>query len=330
MAKKPACPQCGAGNPPDARRCRLCATILNAAVPEAEHQPKGIPEHVQRQMERDWKGDPGLTQETVVPGGSFGSLPPVGPDGPGGYEPAPPPVGPAYDVGPAEPAPAATEPTWDSVQPGWEPAGDDDHFDPDDLFRQMGSDPTPMTRVPFGSTPDLEPDPLWSLGADRGEMSSEEISRITAEAMREERLRKRSGLLDKVFQTDVDTDAADSAPLAPPPPNAPPPPGAAPPLPPPPTAAPPPPPPPPAAAPPPPPPSAAAPPPPGAPLPPPPAAPLPPPPAAAAPPPPPPPAPPPPGAVADLPPAAIDQLPPPPPPAPATDDAASSPGATPF
>ena len=265
MAKKPACPQCGASNPPDARRCRLCTTLLNAEVPEAVQQPKGIPEHVQRQMERDWKGDPAMTQETVIPGGSFGSLPPIGPDATAApASPGPPtPVDGGFPGGDAPPLSEAPV---------------DDHFDPDELFRQMGSDATPMVRVPFGSTPDLEPDPLWSIGAERGEMSSEEISQLTAEALREERLRTRSGLLDKVFQVDVEAPAdGGAAPLPPPP---------APPLPPPPVAAPPPPPPPPAAAPPPPPP-------------PPPAVPLPPPPTPL-------PSP----LVEELPPAAIDHLPP--------------------
>lgn len=303
MARKPACPQCGAGNPPDARRCRLCATLLNPEVPEEAHRPKGIPEHVQRQMERDWKGDPAMAQETVIPGGSFGSLPPIDAEGPPAAVPPAP-----VDHGPGVGAPVVAE-----------PAGpvDDDHFDPDELFRQMHSDPTPMTRVPFGSTPDLEPDPLWSLGGTDQELSSEEISRLTAEALREERLRKRPGLLDKVFRTDADGDVtAEGAE-----PHLPPPPAAAAPLPPPPAAAPPPPPPPPPTAPLPPPPSAAAPPPPAAPLPPPPIA---------APPPPPPPPPTVPGA--DLPPAAIDQLPPPPPPENdrGSSDPSTAPGATPF
>ena len=235
MAKKPACPQCGASNPPDARRCRLCTTLLNTEVPEAVQRPKGLPEHVQRQMERDWKGDPAMTQQTVIPGGSFGSLPPIGPDATAAHaspEP-PPPVDGGFPDGDAPP-------------PSEAPV--DDHFDPDELFRQMGSDATPMVRVPFGSTPDLEPDPLWSIGAERGEMTSEEISQLTADALREERLRTRSGLLDKVFQTDVEAPADDgAAPLPPPPAAGPPPPPAAP-LPPPPLLPPPPAPPPPLAA----------------------------------------------------------------------------------
>ena len=82
VAKKPACPQCGASNAADARRCRLCATLLNIEIPETAYQPKGIPEHIERQMHRDWQGDPNATEQTVIPGGSFGSLPPIGPDGP--------------------------------------------------------------------------------------------------------------------------------------------------------------------------------------------------------------------------------------------------------
>jgi hypothetical protein len=319
VAKKAACPQCGASNAVDARRCRLCATLLNIEVPEEAYQPKGLPEHVERQLHRDWHGDPSMTEQTVVPGGSFGSLPPIGPDGP------------PLDAGPSERAAApGAEPTarhpYDPT-PAVEERGseaDDDHFDPDALFRQMKTDPSPMSTAPFGSTPDFEPDPLWALGADGREMTSEEIERITAEALREERLRKRSGILDKVFQVDQpggDVDEADDAPddlppppaapaadlatLPPPPPTAstdlgslPPPPGAPPP-------------------------------PPTPPRPPPPRAPPPPAPAgdhSTLPPPPPPPPPP----VADLPPAAIDLLPPPgsdagedPPAAPAT-------GATPF
>lgn len=34
MAKKVKCPQCGAKNAADARRCRVCTAIINAEVPE--------------------------------------------------------------------------------------------------------------------------------------------------------------------------------------------------------------------------------------------------------------------------------------------------------
>lgn len=37
MAKKVRCPQCGAKNAADARRCRVCTTIINADVPAAQH-----------------------------------------------------------------------------------------------------------------------------------------------------------------------------------------------------------------------------------------------------------------------------------------------------
>ncbi len=41
MAKKVRCPQCGAKNAADARRCRVCTTIINADVP-AEQLGQGL------------------------------------------------------------------------------------------------------------------------------------------------------------------------------------------------------------------------------------------------------------------------------------------------
>lgn len=51
MANTTRCPQCGADNAEDSRRCRVCANLLNASVPEAEAKPLGLPLSMQVQMD---------------------------------------------------------------------------------------------------------------------------------------------------------------------------------------------------------------------------------------------------------------------------------------
>jgi hypothetical protein len=226
MAKKAACPQCGARNDLDARRCRVCANLLNADIPEAPHKPKGLPDSVQRQIESEL----GLSGE--IPAPSFSAAPPPPPpppppvpplpsDGPVAAPPPPPPSAgghpppPAGSPGvfaaddpyatPGQPASAAAEPP-----PLYEVA-DDEPFDPDALFRDMARShlppppppPPPPDELRLPPPPAPEPDVLWSVGQDLGSNpTSEDIERATREALRQERLRKRPGFLDRVFKGD--------------------------------------------------------------------------------------------------------------------------------
>ncbi len=119
MAAKTKCPQCGAKNATDARRCRVCANLLNLAAPEVEHRPKGLPDHIQRRVDAELEQQIGT--DTFIPGvtpaagsGGFGASPGA-PDGFGSAEPAgsgfgPPPPPDAW----AAPAP----PAWAAPPPG--------------------------------------------------------------------------------------------------------------------------------------------------------------------------------------------------------------------
>jgi hypothetical protein len=259
MAKKTPCPQCGARNGPDARRCRVCTHLLNPDIPEAPVQERALPAHVQRQMERDigplppsetfipgefrpeqaapspaWgagadttvgpaSGDPWAGAPMPPSGGPQGGGPeghaswdqgdPYGP-GPGHHDP----------YGPASGAPAGPDPFipgdeividaaprhQDAPPPPPPVADEPEHFDPDALFRDMQVQhlPPPPPPPPQPSDeltlPVVErgPDPLWSLGADAlpTDATSEDIERVTREALRQERLRKRPGFLDKMFK----------------------------------------------------------------------------------------------------------------------------------
>ncbi len=89
---KTKCPQCGAKNAPDARRCRVCANLLNAAIPEQEHRPKGLPDHIQRRVDAQLEQQ--ASEPTFIPGVTPAA-------GTGGYGPSPePPGGPAFGAGP--------------------------------------------------------------------------------------------------------------------------------------------------------------------------------------------------------------------------------------
>jgi hypothetical protein len=90
---------------------------------------------------------------------------------------------------------------------------EDEPFDPDALFRDMGRShlpeppppPPPPDELRLPPPPAPGPDPLWGIGAELGDnATSEQIERATREALRQERLRKRPGFLDKVFRGDED------------------------------------------------------------------------------------------------------------------------------
>jgi hypothetical protein len=188
MAKSVRCPQCGADNATDQRRCRICAELLNPDIPDEGLQPRGLTERLQMQVDAEF-GD--AVGPTHIPGQL--------------YEPDPAPGDGIVFESTAPPPP----------DPGWPPVGADEeeHFDPDALFRDMGRDPVPAPptnpdeiRLP---EPDRGPDPLWSVGEGKGELTSAEIERLAAEAVRNERMKKRPGLLNKVFQ-DEPADAADT------------------------------------------------------------------------------------------------------------------------
>lgn len=66
MAKKVVCPGCGAKNAPEVRRCRICTRVINPEGEDVAAKPKGLPEHVQRQIDKV------VPQEET---GGFGSLP---------------------------------------------------------------------------------------------------------------------------------------------------------------------------------------------------------------------------------------------------------------
>ena len=60
MAGSAPCPDCGARNDVGVRRCRVCAALLDAAVPEEPVGEAELPEHVQRWMARDLRAAPGV------------------------------------------------------------------------------------------------------------------------------------------------------------------------------------------------------------------------------------------------------------------------------
>jgi hypothetical protein len=137
------------------RRCRVCAALLDAGVPEDAGGPAALPDHVQRWMSRDLA---------------------------------------ARDQAPPRPADAAPVP---------DPGGDAERFDPDALFREIGRPAPPPPPAP---PPSAQPPPptAWPVDVPEG-ASGEDIERATAQAMREERLRRRPGFLDRIF-TERDED----------------------------------------------------------------------------------------------------------------------------
>jgi len=173
MAMK--CPQCGAKNDDAARRCRVCANLLNAAAPEVEHKAPELPEHVQRRIENVVA--PHAHGDTHIPSPSFGGLGSVGDDRA-------------------------------AVEAGGGVGAGADAFDPDALFDAVGGDlryehlpppPAPpsdeLTMPPEPERPDL----LTSIELPP-DATTEDIERAAAEALRQERLGRRPGILNKVFK----------------------------------------------------------------------------------------------------------------------------------
>ena len=166
MAEK--CPQCGARNDDGVRRCRVCANLLNASVPEVEHRPPDLPEHVQRRIEEAVA--PHTLGDTYVPGpttGGFGALPPRE-DGEVLFDPN----ALFEEIGEAEqfqhlpPPPPPPKP--DLLEMPVEP-------ERPDLLKEIQLGPNATT---------------------------EEIERAAAAALREERYRRRPGFLKKVLKED--------------------------------------------------------------------------------------------------------------------------------
>jgi hypothetical protein len=90
------------------------------------------------------------------------------------------------------PAPAAGDPP---------PPADAERFDPDALFREIGRPAPPAPPAPSAPpVPPAAPAPetAWAVDVPDG-ASGEDIERATARAMREERLRRRPGFLDRIF-----------------------------------------------------------------------------------------------------------------------------------
>jgi hypothetical protein len=127
MASKIKCPACGAKNDSANHRCRICTAVINPGAeraPAAEEPvvPAGIehfdPGDIARQVrparERFGSAGGALSARLAAAGEAATSRPPAG---------MPPPP-------PAAPAPPAAAPN---------PAGyEDEPFDPDALFRDMG------------------------------------------------------------------------------------------------------------------------------------------------------------------------------------------------
>ena len=136
MAAKIKCPACGAKNPVTNHRCRLCTEVINpnatAPPPEEPVTPLGIDHfdagEINRQVrparERFGSGDSALAARLAA--ARAGSAPPVAADD---VEGAPEAVEPGF----ALPVPrTASAPTAAPI------AYEDEPFDPDALFRDMG------------------------------------------------------------------------------------------------------------------------------------------------------------------------------------------------
>jgi hypothetical protein len=107
-------------------------------------------------------------------------------------------------------APAADAWAGSAPPPPPGPLADEDRFDPDALFRDIGRPAAPLPPPPPGSAPPAPRPPPgtgapWAVDVPDG-ASGEEIERATAQAIREERLRKRPGFLDRIFTEPRDED----------------------------------------------------------------------------------------------------------------------------
>jgi hypothetical protein len=167
MAMK--CPQCGAKNDDGVRRCRVCANLLNASVPEVEHRPPDLPEHVQRRIEEAVA--PHTLGDTNIPGpttGGFGSLPPR-------------PVGEA---------------------PLFDPNALYEDIETSEQFQHLPPPPAPPQPDLLEMPPEPErPDLLKEIQLGPN-ATTEEIERAAAEALRQEPLARRPGFLKKVLKED--------------------------------------------------------------------------------------------------------------------------------
>jgi hypothetical protein len=80
-----------------------------------------------------------------------------------------------------------------------------ERFDPDALFREIDRPaPPPPPAAPPPPAP-TRPETPWAVDVPDG-ASGEEIEQATARAMREERLRRRPGFLDRIFTDSRDED----------------------------------------------------------------------------------------------------------------------------
>lgn len=75
MAKKVKCPQCGAKNAGDARRCRVCTTILNTEVPEERRGFALSKDELGREGPPP-AAAPSTAADPVAPAGGGGATPP--------------------------------------------------------------------------------------------------------------------------------------------------------------------------------------------------------------------------------------------------------------
>ena len=138
MAAKTKCPACGAKNPVEKYRCRLCTAVINpgaaAPVEEAPPTPVGVDHfdagEINRQLqpvrERISSGNGALSARLAAARGPStepaGDVAPIGPDltfEPAYADPLPPPA-------------TTSTPTAAPID------YDDEPFDPDALFRDMG------------------------------------------------------------------------------------------------------------------------------------------------------------------------------------------------
>ena len=147
MAAKIKCPACGAKNPVTNHRCRLCTEVINpnaaAPPPDEPVTPLGIDHfdagEINRQVrparERFGSGDSALAARLAA--ARAGSAPPVAADdlaaGPDAGEP-----GFTADASFGEPGYTVPVPRTASAPTAAPIAYEDEPFDPDALFRDMG------------------------------------------------------------------------------------------------------------------------------------------------------------------------------------------------
>ena len=153
MAKHVKCPQCGAGNGLDQRRCRLCGQMLNPDIPDEGLKPKGLPEKLQLEIQAEF-GD--TLGPTYIPGERL-----VGDDlgrGDIGADPfagAPAASGAGAGGGGGGGSSGADGIVIDApsryAAPDVPPVIDEEpeRFDPDALFRDMGREPPPPPPRPW-------------------------------------------------------------------------------------------------------------------------------------------------------------------------------------